>query len=151
MASDAATPPATLRDVIDAQAAAQPSASFLCAPEPGLEIDYATLQRNCRALAASLAARGIEPGATVSFMLENGISAATLFLGAMYGGYVVSPINLHAQDAQLAYTLVHSDTRIVFASAANRERLDPEDADHLALALFSALRRLAEPPDGGSR
>lgn len=34
---------------------------------------------------------------------------------------------------------------------ANRERLDPEDADHLALALFSALRRLAEPPDGGSR
>ena len=124
MASDAATPPATLRDVIDAQAAAQPGASFLCAPEPGLEIDYATLQRNCRALAASLAARGIEPGATVSFMLENGIGAATLFLGAMYGGYVVSPINLHAQDAQLACTLAHSDTRIVFASSDNCERLE---------------------------
>jgi AcrR family transcriptional regulator len=32
----------------------------------------------------------------------------------------------------------------------NRERLDPADADRLALALFSALRRLAEPPDGGA-
>jgi hypothetical protein len=27
----------------------------------------------------------------------------------------------------------------------NRERLDPGDADRLALALFDALRRLAEP------
>ncbi len=40
----------------------------------------------------------------------------------MYGGYVVSPLNLLAQDAQLEYTLAHSDTRIVFAAAANRER-----------------------------
>jgi len=124
MASDPLAPPATLRDVIDAHAATQPRATFICAPEPGLEIDYATLQQSCRALAASLDAAGIEPGATVSFMLENGVSAASAFLGAMYGGYVVSPINLHAQDAQLAYTLAHSDTRIVFASAANRERLE---------------------------
>ena len=57
-------------------------------------------------------------------MLENGVSAATIFLGAMYGGYVVSPINLHAQDAQLEYTLAHSDTRIVFTAAANHERLE---------------------------
>ncbi|HLW38457.1 MAG TPA: AMP-binding protein, partial [Candidatus Eremiobacteraceae bacterium] len=61
---------------------------------------------------------------TVSFMLENGASAATIFLGAMYGGYVVSPINLHAQDAQLEYTLAHSETRIVFTAAANHERLE---------------------------
>ena len=33
---------------------------------------------------------------------------------------------------------------------ANRERLDQDDADRLALALFSALRRLAEPADGGA-
>lgn len=33
---------------------------------------------------------------------------------------------------------------------ANRERLDPRDADRLALTLFSALRRLAEPPEGGA-
>jgi long-chain acyl-CoA synthetase len=57
-------------------------------------------------------------------MLENGASAATIFLGAMYGGYVVSPINLNAQDAQLEYTLAHSETRLVFASEGNRERLE---------------------------
>ena len=56
-------------------------------------------------------------------MLENGVSAATVFLGAMYGGYVVSPVNLLAQDAQLEYTLVHSETRVVFTSESNAGRL----------------------------
>ena len=124
MAPDGQRPPATFREVIDAHAGSQPRAPFLLAPEPGLEFDYATLRANCRALSALLAARGVAPGSTVSFMLENGASAATIFLGAMYGGYVVSPINLHAQDAQLEYTLAHSDTRIVFAAATNRERLE---------------------------
>jgi len=123
MAPDVAAP-VTFRDVVDAHAARQPDAPFLIAPEPALEIDYATLQRDCRAFAASLAARGVAPGDTVSFMLENGASAATVFLGAMYGGHVVSPVNLHAQDAQLGYTLAHSGTRLVFAAAANVERLE---------------------------
>ena len=123
MASDAAVP-ATFRAVIDAHAASQPAAPFLFAPEPDLAIDYATLRRNCIAFAALLAERGLPPGATVSFMVENGLSAATIFLGAMYGGHVVSPINLHAQDRQLEYTLAHSDTRLVFATVGNRERLE---------------------------
>jgi len=124
MASDSPEARATFRDVIDAHAATRPRAPFLIAPEPGLAIDYETLQRNCRAFASSLAARGIGHGATVSYMLENGASAATVFLGAMYGGHVVSPVNLHAQAAQLDYTLAHSETRIVFASEGNRERLE---------------------------
>ena len=114
----------TFREVIDRHAVAQPGAAFLLAPEAAVEIDYTTLQATCIAFAALLESRGVAPGATVSFMLENGASAATVFLGAMYGGYVVSPINLHAQDAQLEYTLAHSDTRIVFTSAGNRERLE---------------------------
>ena len=124
MAPDARDLPATFRDVVDTHAAAQPRAPFLLAPDPALAIDYATLRSHCRALSALIAARGVGPGATVSFMLENGASAATVFLGAMYGGYVVSPINLHAQDAQLEYTLVHSDTRLVFAGAESHARLE---------------------------
>ena len=113
----------TFRDVIDVHAQRQPRAPFLLAPEPGLAFDYATLQQSCRAFESMLAARGIARGATVSFMLPNGASAATVFLGAMYGGFVVSPINLHAQDAQLDYTLSHSETRLVFAAEENRARL----------------------------
>jgi long-chain acyl-CoA synthetase len=49
-------------------------------------------------------------------MLPNGVAAASIFLGAMYAGYIVSPINLLAQDAQLEYTLAHSGTRLIFAA-----------------------------------
>ncbi|MGE5169364.1 MAG: AMP-binding protein [Rudaea sp.] len=122
MAPDA--PDATFRDVIDAHAARNPRAPFLIAPEPGRAIDYGTLRAICRAFSRMLVARGVPAGATVSFMLDNGASAATVFLGAMYGGYVVSPINLHAQDTQLEYTLAHSDTRLVFATEERRARLE---------------------------
>jgi len=116
--------PDTFRAVIDAHASTQPSAPFLRAPEPGIDIDYATLGKNCVAFAALLDGLGIAPGATVSFMLQNGLSAATVFLGAMYGGYVVSPINLLAHDAQLEYTLTHSESRLVFTTTANRDRIE---------------------------
>ncbi|MEO8536187.1 MAG: AMP-binding protein [Betaproteobacteria bacterium] len=122
IAADA--PRATFRDVIDDHARSQPRAPFLIAPEPGIVTDYATLQANCNAFGCLLESRGMAPGATVSFMLDNGASAAGVFLGAMYGGYVVSPINLLAQDAQLAHTLTHSGSGLVFASEANAVRLE---------------------------
>ena len=115
---------ATFRDVVDHHAATQPDAPFLLAPEPRRALTYAALRDDCGGLGAWLAHRGIAPGSTVSFMLPNGVSAATVFLGAMYAGYVVSPINLLAHDAQLDYTLVHSDTAIVFVSEDNRARLE---------------------------
>lgn len=144
--------PVTFRGVVDAHAKARPHAPFLIAPEAERTVDYATLAANCRALSASLASRGIDRGATVSFMLENGVSAATIFLGAMYGGYVVSPINLHAQDAQLEYTLVHSETRLVFTTQANEARLAALRAK--AHADFDIgvvdVDGLHLPPDAGS-
>ena len=122
--ADMATLTDTFRAVIDGHASTQPAAAFLIAPEPAITIDYAMLRTNCIAFAGLLRAQGIAPGATVSFMLENGLSAATVFLGAMYGGYVVSPVNLLAHDAQLEYTLTHSESKLVFAAAGNRERLE---------------------------
>jgi acyl-CoA synthetase (AMP-forming)/AMP-acid ligase II len=106
----------SFRDVIDTHAAAQPDAVFLLAPEPGLAVTYGGLQGTSRALASYLARERVSPGSVVSFMLPNGISAASIFLGAMYAGYVVSPVNLLAQDAHLAYVLAHSGTRVIFAA-----------------------------------
>ena len=84
---------------------------------------YGELRSTARALCADLAARGILPGDVVSYMLPNGVSAASVLLGAMYGGYVVSPVSLLAQDSQIEYTLGHSGTRIVFAAAEFVDRL----------------------------
>src|SRR5712691_5838228 len=122
----------TFRDAIDAHAAARPEAPCVLAPEPDAVLTYADLARSAHALGAYLAQQGIPPGSVVSFMLPNGIAAACVFLGAMYAGYVVSPVNLVAQDTQLAYTLAHSGTRIVFAAPEFIDRLQtlrPRDRD----------------------
>jgi acyl-CoA synthetase (AMP-forming)/AMP-acid ligase II len=106
----------TFRDAIDTHAAARPDAPCVLAPEPNAVLPYGDLARVGAELGAYLAHEGIPPGSVVSFMLPNGVAAASIFLGAMYAGYIVSPVNLLAQDAQLEYTLVHSGTRLIFAA-----------------------------------
>ena len=116
-------PMRTFRDVIDARADRQADAPFIFAPETGAVLTYGELRVVARSLGAYLAAQGIPPGSVVSFMLPNGLSAASVFLGAMYAGYVVSPVNLLAHDAQLETTLEHSETRLIFAAPEFVERL----------------------------
>ena len=135
----------TFRAAIDAHAAARPDAPCVLAPECDAVVTYRDVARAGRALGAYFAREGIAPGSVVSFMLPNGVAAASVFLGTMYAGYVVSPVNLLAQDSQLAYALAHSDTRLVFAAPELVERLEkvssgrnivlePTDPDALALA-----------------
>jgi long-chain acyl-CoA synthetase len=109
----------TLRDAIDVQAAARPDAPFVIAPERGRTVTYSELRDTARALCDYLAVQDIPPGEVVSYMLPNGISAAGILLGATYGGYVVSPISLLAQDAQIDYTLRHSGTRIAVTAQSS--------------------------------
>jgi len=135
---------ATFRDVIDAQARARPAAPFLIAPEPAVTVSYADLARNARGFASMLQGRGVPPGAVVAFMLGNGVAAATVFLGAMYGGYVVSPINLLAQDAHLDHALRHAAPAVVLAAAEFVPRLEA------AIARVSGSTRIVvQDPDRG--
>jgi len=146
----------TIRDAIDRHADAEPDAPFLFAPEPGTTLSYAGLRVTAQSLCAELAAQGIRPGEIVSYMLPNGVAAASVFLGAMYGGYVVSPVSLLAQDALIEHTLAHSETRVVYAAPEFVERLSaimgrigsratvrPTSPDGLALPWIS------EMPDAG--
>src|SRR5262249_15326966 len=113
----------TFRDAIDAHAAARPTAPCVLAPEPDAVLTYRDVAYAGHAIGAYLTGEGIAPGSVVSFMLPNGVAAASVFLGAMYAGYVISPVNLLAQDSQVGYMLAHSGTRLVFAAPEFIERL----------------------------
>ena len=132
----------TFRDVIDAHARAQPDAPFLIAPEPGVTLTYADLARTSRAFAATMVANGVAPGEIVGFMLGNGVAAATVFLGAMYGGYIVSPINLLAQDAHLDHALAHAAPKVVLAAPEFVARLEAAIA-----RVGGATRVVPQDPD----
>ena len=76
-----------------------------------------------RALAAALKTRGLRAGDKVALLMPNGYQTASLFLGAMIGGFVVTPLNLRSSRAGLAYALDHCDCKILFASPAQSAQL----------------------------
>ena len=129
---------ATFRDAIEANAARTPDAPFVLAPEPDATLTWKGLAASCDALAAAMERMDVKPGEVVGFMLTNGLSALTVFLGAMAGGYVVAPFNLLAQDAQLDYVLGHAGPQVVFAETEYAGRL------RAACARSGAATRIVE-------
>ncbi|HVB49874.1 MAG TPA: AMP-binding protein [Burkholderiales bacterium] len=113
----------TIRELADQQAAARPGRAWVIAPETGRELSFGGLREASLRLAAFLEAHGIAAGERVALYMPNGLQTARLFIGVMYAGRVVTPLNLLAQASQLEYVLAHSDARLVFVAPDERERL----------------------------
>ncbi|MBW1772574.1 MAG: AMP-binding protein [Deltaproteobacteria bacterium] len=113
----------TIRDVLDEKAEKGHDKIYLIAPEPNLELTYGRLRGDSVRLGQYLMMQGLEKGDKVSLMLTNGYQAAKLFIGTIYSGFVVAPLNLLAQASRLEYVLDHSDARIVFYTKDLEERL----------------------------
>ena len=104
----------TVRSIIDRKAETQAEACFLISPEAGLELNYRQLQENSREVENRLNAMGIQPGEKVAFLMSNGLWTASLFLGTMYSGRVILPLNAVSGNDQLSYVIEHSDCRVIF-------------------------------------
>ncbi len=153
----------TVRAWVDRRAAETPDATYLIAPETGRSLSFGGLQAASRRLATYLARRGARPGERIALLMPNGYQTCRLFIGVMYGGYCVTPVNLLAQPSQLAYVIDHCDARIVFVSPDQVERLneamkevsrpldvvvcDPDAEDFFDAAVASDLPPVAAESD----
>jgi acyl-CoA synthetase (AMP-forming)/AMP-acid ligase II len=113
----------SIRHYVDLRAREQPDAPFVIAPETGRTLTYGQLKAQSETLGRYLLGQGLSKGDKVALMLHNGYQAARLFIGTMYAGFTVSPLNLLSQPSQLEYVLDHSDTRLVFTSEEFSGRL----------------------------
>lgn len=114
----------TIRHHIDRRAWEQPDHIYLVAPDAGLTLTYGRLREDAIRFGKELLRRGLRKGDKLSFLLPNGYQTTKIFLGAMYGGFVIAPLNLQAQPSQLAYVADHSDTRLIFFTEEERERVE---------------------------
>lgn len=114
----------TIRHHIDRQAAIRPEATYLIAPESGLAMTFGQLQSASRRLAISLRKRGMNSGDKIAMLMPNGYQTCRLFVGIMYSGFCVAPINLLAHPSQLSYVLDHCDARLIFVSPDQLGRLE---------------------------
>jgi acyl-CoA synthetase (AMP-forming)/AMP-acid ligase II len=106
----------SVRQLIDDSAARQSDKTFLVGPETGAAMTFSDLKTEANRIARRLLMLGLSKGDKIGLLMENGLAAAKLTLGAMYGGFVPVPLNAGAGPVQLQFALRHSDASVVFFS-----------------------------------
>ncbi len=74
---------------------------------------FAALEEAVLRIAASLKARGIEPGARILIRLENTSAYALLFFGAIAGGFVPLPTSTQLTEAEARFLLEDSGAQAI--------------------------------------
>ena len=106
----------TITSFIDNFASQTPDKIFLIEAESDLHISYKRLHSDINKLGLLFQENNIKHGDKVGFLLDNSYATTLLFLGAMYHGVVVVPINVVAGNQQIEYTIAHSECSLLFAS-----------------------------------
>src|SRR5690606_7863013 len=81
----------------------------------GVTRTWAEVALRLRSVAAGLAARGIQPGDTVSVLAPNRPELFELHYAVPLAGAVLNTINTRLEPETIAYILDHSDCRLVLA------------------------------------
>ncbi len=111
-----------IHSFIDQNALQQKNKPFLIAPETGRVMSYGQLQTHTRDITRMLDVIGIEKQEKVAFLLTNGYWTTALFLGVMYSGRVVVPLNALAGESALSYVIENSDCKVIFINTEYREK-----------------------------
>jgi len=84
----------TVTKLVDQYASDTPEKNFLIDADLNLHVSYSQLQKDILALGAFFKANSIHSNDKVGFMLDNGYASTLLFVGAMYHGVVIVPLNV---------------------------------------------------------
>jgi long-chain acyl-CoA synthetase len=78
-------------------------------------LTYQELDRAARGVAASLHARGVEPGQQVALMIPNLPEFTVAYYGILYAGCAVVPLNVLLSAPEVSYHLEDSQARLLIA------------------------------------
>ena len=133
----------TITSVIDYNANKTPNKTFLIDAELDLNITYKQLLSDIHKLGMFFQKNQIEHGDKVGFLLDNSYATTLLFLGSMYHGVVIVPINVAAGSQQIKYTIEHSGSKILFASNKyNKKFKIPLEDANVDVLLYESLNDL---------
>jgi len=104
----------TVRSIIDHFASTQPDAVFLISPEIETQLSFAELQSMAQKIEQHLNAMGLVKGDKLAILMNNGLWTAALFLGVMYAGRTILPLNAVSGADNLEYVIDHSDAKVIF-------------------------------------
>ena len=109
---------------------------------------WAEVGNRTRRVAGALKALGVHPGDRVALLAPNGDIFIDFLFGTLWAGAVLNPVNTRWSAAEIAYSLVDSDTHVLL--------IHPQFLPQLAAIreAASCLRHvivLGDPAEGGTR
>ncbi|WP_083913177.1 non-ribosomal peptide synthetase [Nocardia concava] len=134
------TPAATMVDLFQARVAAAPEAIAVVAPDQGVELTYAALNRRANRLAHWLIRQGLGTEDVVGLRLSNSVEFVVGMLAVLKSGAAYLPIDPAYPDDRIDYLVEDARPRLVLGrveldaaelSAADLPDHDPSDADRL--------------------
>ncbi len=122
----------TFRALIDQCATELPDNQVIYDPDAQLSMTYGQLRTLCRKFAHHLSSISNEQDAHIGFMLDNSYWTFLIFMGTMYSGRTVVPLNVVASHQNLQFALTNAKVSVVFVSERYRPLLDDllSDMDH---------------------
>lgn len=102
----------------------QPSDNNLALVEDDAQWTLAELREKVTRLAASLQAKGIQPGDRVAIMFMNQKEFLVSFFAVLLAGGVVVPINITLPSEDLIYVILHSGSKLVLTTEAFKACFD---------------------------
>ncbi len=114
----------TFRSLIVRCAKAYASRVYLVDPDSDITMTYGQLRNHCQEFGRMMWHAGFTKSTKVGFMLDNGYWTSVVFLGAMYSGHVIVPLNVVASRRNLLFALTNAGVEVVFVSERYRSLLD---------------------------
>lgn len=111
-----------LPDLLRDQARLRPDA--LHAIFPGRTFTFAELDAQARQWAAAYRAMGVQPGDHIATLMPNCPSWLPAYYGGLYAGAVVVALNARYKRHELAFTLAHSEAKVLVTTDAFAEHVD---------------------------
>jgi len=137
----------TITTFVDKHAQNTPDKTYLIEADTDSHISYQRLKGDILKLGVYFQQHSVKAGDKIGFLLDNSYSTTLLFLGAMYHGVIVVPVNVVAGHTQIKYTIEHSGCKKLFVSEVYIEKfedvLDSVDAETIKYQNMGDLGKLS--------
>ena len=112
----------TITEFIDNYADTMPNKVFFIDADLDIYISYSQLKIDIELLGQFFACHNIKLKDKVGFLLDNGYITTLLFLGAIYHGVTILPVNVVAGNKQIEHVIRHSECKMLFVSKAYQDK-----------------------------
>jgi len=139
-------------DWLERNALYTPDATALVWAPTGTAYTYSELNARTEHLAAALRSEyGLTAGDRIAVLGENTMEHVLLFGAAQKAGYVLVPLNYRLASPELAYLIIDSDPKVLFASGDDLEttRQFETPAEIATLSQVDALSSGGDSDDAG--